>query len=223
MEIVIDLWLWPLTGGGAHLSPDEAARADRFVYHRHAEAFRAGRSRLREILAGYRGMSPAALRFSYSDHGRPSLAGGPEFNLSHSGGWAALAVSERPLRLGIDIEAHRTVEEGIARRFFSPAEQRALAALPGAEWQAGFFRCWTRKEALVKACGPGLSMALDSFDVTLAPGEARLTRIEGGTAADWALADLDVGPGMAGAVAAETGGATLRLRLRQGSLPLPAH
>ena len=220
VEIVVDLWLWPLTGGGA-LAPDEEARAARFVSPRHAAAFRAARSRMRDVLAGYTGTGPEALVFRYSDHGRPSLDGGPAFNLSHSGGWAALAVCDRALRLGIDIEAHRTVEDGIARRFFSAAEQRDLAALAPADRAVGFFRAWTRKEALVKACGPGLSMGLDTFDVTLGPGAARLTRIAGGRAEDWALIDLAPGPAMAGALAVEARGAPVRLRLRQGTLPLP--
>jgi len=207
-----------------HLSPDEAARAARFVFERDRIAYRIGRGRLREILGAHTGEAPEALRFTYGDHGKPALPGGPEFNLSHSGGLACLAISDRVL--GVDIEAHREIEEGVAERFFSPAEYAALSALPASGWTDGFFRCWTRKEAVVKAMGDGLSIPLDRFDVTLGPGEPpRMTRLdpEHGAAAGWRLAHLDLGPGMTGALAMETGGEALRIALREAPDDLSLH
>lgn len=224
--IILDLWLWPLTLPTDRfvglLSPDEAARAARFVAPAHGDAYRTGRGRLREILGGYCAVAPQMLRFDYNAHGKPALAGGPAFNLSHAAGWAALVVAPAApaMALGIDIEAHRTVEHGLADRFFSAAERADLAMFPPDQWQDGFFRCWTRKEAMVKACGPGLSMPLDSFDVTLTP-TARLTRLEGACVADWTLLHLDLAPGFVGAVAAESRGAPCTLRLCEGHLPLP--
>jgi 4'-phosphopantetheinyl transferase len=231
--LALDLWLWPLDPDAAtvarlaaHLAPEEEARARRFVQPRHGHQFRVGRGRLREILGPYRDTAPAALRFVHNAHGKPALPGGPAFNLSHAGGWAALAVApdaDPALALGIDIEAHRPVEPEVAERFFAPAEVRALAALPPALWAEGFFRCWTRKEAVVKACGPGLSMPLRDFDVTLAPeAPARLLRLDPvwGRAADWTLHHLDLAPRFVGAIAAQMGGAPLALTLREGRLPL---
>lgn len=214
----IDLWIFDLAPGdarvaelSAYLSQDEIARADRFVHAIDSSRFRAGRGRLREILAEIRGEAPRDLAFDYNAQGRPSLAGGPFFNLSHSHSYAALAVSVT-LDIGVDIEGFRKVEEGVARRFFAKAECAALAALPEDAWQAGFFRCWTRKEAIIKAHGLGLSMPLDSFEVTLVPGEApALHRLDGGHPGDWQLWHLDIGPAMVGAVAAETAGAPARI------------
>ncbi|MHC9237349.1 4'-phosphopantetheinyl transferase family protein [Pseudooceanicola sp. 502str34] len=235
--IDIDLYFWPLTGDDcgyrACLSPDEVARADRFVRPGHGASFTIGRGRLREILGQYTGQPADALRFDYNAEGKPSLAGGPLFNLSHAGGWAALAVCAAPpegLLLGLDIEAHREVEPMVAARFFSPNEVAAMPEVGSAAWQGAFFRIWTRKEAVVKAVGPGLSMPLSDFDVTQAPGAgAAITRIETplapGGPADWSLTDLDTGKGMAGALALCAGrgrGCPVpRLTIREGQLPLP--
>src|SRR5262249_44357247 len=91
-------------------------------------------------------------------------------------------------------------------RFFSPAEVDALLALPPPARPAAFFRAWTRKEAYIKARGDGLALALDSFDVALAPdapGMLLATRPDPAEAAPWTLAALEPGEGCAGAVAAE--------------------
>ncbi|WP_127901935.1 4'-phosphopantetheinyl transferase family protein [Solirhodobacter olei] len=221
MTITVDLWLWPLDAAGdaACLSGDEAARAARFVRPADATAFRNARAGLRRILGAYLDRPAADLAFSYGPEGKPGLPGGPAFNLSHSGRWAALAVTAEDIRLGIDIEAHRSVEQDVARRFFSPAEIAALARLSGPDWIEGFFQTWTRKEAFVKALGRGLHRPLDSFDVTLGPAP-RIARIAEGGEADWQMADLATGPGYAGALAVEARGRPLRLALREGRLPL---
>ncbi len=229
MDLEIDLWMWPLdqdTGRdadcAARLSPDEAARAARFVHAAHARRYRAGRGRMREILAGYSGVDPAALVFDYNPQGKPGLADGPAFNLSHAAGWAALVVSVAPVALGVDIEALRPVEDAVARRFFSNRENAALSRLTPDCWPDGFFRCWTRKEAFIKACGPGLSMPLDSFDVTLTPDTpARLERISGRSSApaDWSLHHLDLGPRLLGAIAVKNRGRPVRIVSKSKDTP----
>lgn len=230
MPVTIALYFWRLTAPAEadalarHLSPDEAARAARFVFEKDRIAYRIGRGRLREILGTLTGATPGALRFTYGDHGKPALPGGPAFSLSHSGGLACLAVADRAL--GVDIEAHREIEEGVAERFFSPTEYAALSALPAPGWTDGFFRCWTRKEAVVKAMGDGLSIPLDRFDVTLGPAEPpRMTRLDPahGAAAGWRLAHLDLGPGLTGALAADTGGTPLEIVVRDAPDDLPVH
>jgi 4'-phosphopantetheinyl transferase len=79
------------------------------------------------------------------------------------------------------------------------------------EQRAAFFRCWTRKEALVKADGKGLGHALDSFDVDLAPDSTSALRRYAGRPGDesgWIVRDLPSPPGYAaaGAIAAPPGG-----------------
>ncbi len=103
--------------------------------------------------------------------------------------------------------------EAIAEHFFSPRERAALATLEPSRQCHGFFACWTRKEAYIKAHGEGLSLPLDGFDVSLLPGEtARLlgTRPDPAEAQRWVLRQLDVGRGYTAAVAVEGTGWRLR-------------
>ncbi|MFT4620522.1 MAG: 4'-phosphopantetheinyl transferase [Sulfitobacter sp.] len=233
MAVQIDLWFWRLDRGddevAAHqawLTPDELARANRFLKPRDKARFVIGRGHLREILGGYVGCAPGALNFQTVAQKKPALADGPAFNLSHSGGWVALAVTpDAPqLHLGIDIEAHRPIEHNLARRFFSAAEQTAIETLPPEDWQLGFFQTWTRKEAVIKATGDGLYADLAGFDVSLGRqinAQVLRTTPPMPDARNWALTDLDTGPAFSGALAAVTDGAMIKVQVREGHLPLP--
>ncbi len=180
------------------LTPDEAERAERFVFDHHRLHFIAGRGILRAILGHYLKVSPASLRFKYGPQGKPELETNTEnplcFNLSHSGGVVIYAVA-RNRELGIDIEGPRQLDDmdQIAKRFFSPTEYNALRAVPAKQRHTAFFNCWTRKEAYIKAIGSGLSQPLDEFVVSLAPGEpARLLSVQTDPQAihRWSLTNL---------------------------------
>jgi 4'-phosphopantetheinyl transferase len=144
--------------------------------------------------------------FSANQYGKPLLTGGDiEFNLSHSGGYALVAVS-RGRNVGVDVEKIRAdIEiENLSSRYFSTGEISELMALPPEQRMVGFFQCWTRKEAYIKAQGLGLSLPLDGFDVSFSAGEPavlRATRPDAGEAAQWSLLSLDVDLEYAGAVA----------------------
>lgn len=223
-EIVVDLHDWRLDSSppqrealARHLSRDEIRRADSFVFARDRDRFLAGRGRLREILAGYLGADPRELIFDYGEQGKPLLAGVGEalrFNLSHSGDHAVLAVS-RTAEVGVDIEGVRPVEREVASRTFSAAESAALDALPDEQWLAGFFRCWTRKEAVVKAIGTGLLSDLAAFDVSVAPHEPpRLLRFDGDHDAPlhWSLFESHPAAGLIVAVAVRAEAPRVQLR-----------
>lgn len=196
----------------AWLSPDERARADRFHFPQHRRAFVLGRAALRALLGGYLGMGAMEIQFVYGPQGKPALAPGIqnqacplEFNAANSGDLAAYAFTIG-CKIGVDIERHRELPdlENIADRFFSPEEASELLALPAAEKTSGFFHCWSRKEAYIKAMGGGLSIPLDSFRVTLQPGvPARLASLGGSeeAARAWTLHGFDPAPGYTGAVA----------------------
>jgi len=189
------------------LEPDELNRASRFHFEKHRQHFIVARGFLRAVIARYLEMQPEALRFSYGAYGKPALASEHvlRFNLSHSHEIALLAVA-LDAELGVDVEHIRAdfASEEIARRFFSRAEVEVFNALPKEEQVAAFFRCWTRKEAYIKAIGKGLSQALDAFDVTLAPGvQAALLRAEEDNVKRWWMSNVDVGEGYAGALAVE--------------------
>lgn len=233
-RVALDLWLWALdvpqarhAALAAHLGPAERARATAFVKPGARAAYEVARGRMREILAGYMGCAPQDVPLVTDRQGKPHLSEGaagtgPSFNLSHAGGRAALVTGPHGLALGIDIEPHRPVEAALADRFFSAAERAELAALDAPAWRAGFFNAWTRKEALLKALGAGLSRPLDSFDVTLTPGApARLIRLSGALADRWQLLPLEIGPDFPGCIALRYAG-PVALILREGTLPRPA-
>jgi 4'-phosphopantetheinyl transferase len=214
------LWRLDLDAGGRGaaadiLSEDERARAARFHFERDRRRFIAGRAALRRILAGYLERAPAALVFSLGHHGKPALENlGLEFNLSHSGGCGLIAVT-RGRRIGVDVESIRTdfAGEDIARRFFAPAEVEALVASAPDEYATAFFRCWTRKEAYVKARGDGLSLALDRFEVPLEHGATRALAScldDPSECARWSLREIVPRPGYLGALVVEGDGWTLR-------------
>ncbi len=190
------------------LSTDERERAGRFVGRRDRERFEVARGVLRRILARILAEQPEALRFGYGPYGKPHLVrrasadDQPAFNVSHSGDVAVVAVS-RNADIGIDVERIRHMEDAfsIAERFFSPTEVALLAGLPPEDLDPAFLRCWTRKEAYVKAVGVGLQHPLTSFAVSCCSEEhAVFLADEDRCTEGWILAPLHVGPGYVGAI-----------------------
>jgi 4'-phosphopantetheinyl transferase len=194
------------------LSSDECARADRFHFARDCHRFIVARGMLRKILGAYLKKEPGHLSFSYSPYGKPALAderdaGELSFNLSHANELALIAVT-RGRGVGVDIEFIRPefASEEIAERFFSTHEVAALRALPKSIQSEAFFNCWTRKEAYIKAIGEGMSMPLDQFQVSLAPGsraELLGNLRDANEVSRWSLQELAPGPGYAAAIAVE--------------------
>jgi 4'-phosphopantetheinyl transferase len=193
------------------LSSDEATRAARYHFLADRQRFVAARALLRTILGGYLVTDPQRLTFAYSDKEKPSLGrvyagSGISFNVSHSGGIALLAFSRRR-EVGVDVEQVRRDfdVEAIASRFFSAHEQEQLAAAPNEEKFESFFRCWTRKEAFIKATGAGLSLPLQQFDVSVAAGSSDAllsTRPDNSEAALWSLREIPAAPGYVAALCA---------------------
>ena len=201
------------------LTDDELERADRFSIEIDRQRFIAARGTLRSILSRYIGIDPGHLRFNYNQYGKPFLA--PEFssyllnfNLSHSGSMALYAIT-RNMEIGVDLEPVRSdfEYEEIAKRFFSFNEVAILRTIPTEKRLEAFYNCWTRKEAYIKAYGKGLSLPLDSFDVSFAPWEPPMlliTKDEPQERSLWTLLDLKPGLGYAGAVAVKGTGCRLR-------------
>jgi len=166
-----------------YLTAEEKERAARFHFDRDRDRFVVARGNLRDILARYLHQRASELQIGYGDEGKPavppdSTGRSLSFNLSHSEDLAVLALGwDR--NIGIDVERirHDMEHEDIARSHFSACEVSSLVGLAPPDRVDGFFLAWTRKEAYVKACGGGLQVPLDSFDVNLEPGEpARFLR-----------------------------------------------
>jgi 4'-phosphopantetheinyl transferase len=214
----LDAMDWPENRSLGLLSQDEYERAGRFRFARDRNRFMTGRQLLRILLSAYLKTDLMGVSFHYSPNGKPSLGNGHDaseikFNVSHSDRMALFGFVRRR-ELGVDIERiERDVGiREIAGRFFSYAEQQAFEQVPAELKQETFFRCWTRKEAFVKAKGNGLSLPLDQFDVSLLPKQsAELLRTwpDPEERDRWSMWDLDVGPGYAGALVVEGKGMKL--------------
>jgi 4'-phosphopantetheinyl transferase len=196
------------------LADDEKIRAERFIFDRDRNRFIAARGILRDVLGRYLQRPPQDIDFVYGPRGKPAIASGGErpsihFNLSHAHGLTAIGVA-RERELGIDIELIRPefAGEGIAKRYFSPKEVNELNRLPTELRTEGFFHCWTRKEAYIKAQGDGLSIPLQSFEVSLTPGlPAELNSADGSR---WSLRSFAPNSGYVGAIVVE--GSSWQLR-----------
>ena len=186
------------------LSPQEREHAARFRFDHHRNSFLAAHGALRILLGRVLDCHPGSVEFTAKSKGKPQLAEpcGVEFNLSHSGDLAMIAIA-KGCELGIDIEEMRPRPDlrEIALRYFSLEEASCLGSLPAEQLTHAFYLCWTRKEAYIKATGEGLSARLDGFQVTLSPGTgAEFLRLPSDPARTWTLHNLEPHSGYAAAL-----------------------
>jgi 4'-phosphopantetheinyl transferase len=209
-EQEVHLWRVNLSGEKERrwrgiLTTDEQERANRFHFTADRRQFTVTRALLRTILGQYLDMKPKTLRFEHTEFGKPSIdpsqnPRGIRFNIAHSGDCSLLAFG-LATSLGVDVEdlqIGRNVLD-LARFVFSPSQYERFLALPEAERTLAFFESWTRKEAIVKALGGGLSIPLDSLEV------------EDAGAPEWFVCNINVGVRYAAAIAARARHVKLRL------------
>jgi len=218
---IVEIWRIRLTGvtlGEEYLkllSAGERVRAERFRFEEDRSRYIASHVAVRCILAKHAGCEARSLVFCEGANGKPELEGAAiHHNLTHSGDLALLAVSlGEPV--GIDIEKTRFVPEAldIAGRMFSEPERRMLVEAPEQEQSDLFLRCWTAKEAVVKATGQGLSGALQSFDVTATlRSEDSVVDLPGVDKFPWVVRSLNPGADYFGAVARRNNVGRLEIR-----------
>ncbi len=166
------------------LQPDELERAARFVFDRDRQRYLEGRRSLRWLLAQQLHVPVGDICIGYGPFGRPHLVDPPaplDFNVSHSQQFALVACcKDGPV--GVDVEWRRPLPERIelAQAHFTPQEQAALRACGDEEdAQRCFFRIWTRKEAVLKAWGCGLSRPTSDVEVGSGSGGCIVTAPEG--------------------------------------------
>ena len=206
----VDVWSIELAGTAARerrlsgvLDPDERARAARFVRPDDRVRYRVAHGALRTILGGCTGAAPADLRFAGGEHGKPLLAGGPHFSLSHSGGIALVAVS-REREVGVDVEQVRPIADAcdIARRYLAALPARRIVDASGGERDRLFMVAWTAIEAILKAEGTGLGGIEQPFDLAdLDDGRICATVAGLADSPTWTIRHLAPTAGHIGAVA----------------------
>jgi phosphopantetheinyl transferase len=156
------VWFWhtsPLAAGAEVLSEPENARVSRHLFPEKRDLLAASLAERRRLLAELLGCEPAGLQIAHDDQGKPGLPDYPDISISFSDseGWNGLALSrDRPV--GIDVELVRPVSwEPMLNMLAEDNEaddiRAVLADLAGLD---PFFRCWTAKEAILKAAGTGL-------------------------------------------------------------------
>jgi 4'-phosphopantetheinyl transferase len=203
----------------AILTSDEIQRADRFHFAADRRRYTVTRALLRTILGEYLRAAPESLCFQYNEFGKPFLARsqnprGINFNVAHSGDCSLLAFG-LATHLGVDVE-HLEVERNVvdlARTVFSPSQYGSFLALSDVARKRAFFEAWTRKEAVVKALGCGLSIPLHRIEVEIA------------SAPEWSVRNIDVGDHYAAAVAVRALSIDLRLwgrTITSGTASAPA-
>jgi len=145
------------------LSAAELAKARGFVFRRDSELSLLAHCLKRLVLARALGRPAHALRFRRNETGKPRLhpPHGPEFNLSHGGDWAALALADAPCGLDLEPVTRQQNHPFPAEQALHPLE---LARMAASHRPADYFlRIWTGKEALSKATGQGLALDFSSF------------------------------------------------------------
>lgn len=204
----VHVWLLQLDAGfclpcgEGLLSADEKDRAARFKFERDRRRYIVSHAGLRSVLSTYLDCPPESLKFAAGPNGKPFLL--PiackdlvQFNLSHSNELALIAVARQP-ELGVDVEwvERNTPFREIAGRFFSAEEVAALDSLSSHLQRLAFFKCWTSKEAFLKAKGTGLGGKLEEVEIIAIQGGVRVQSAVPG----WSLAQLDPGDSYAGAI-----------------------
>jgi 4'-phosphopantetheinyl transferase len=190
------------------LGEQERKRTARFYFAPDRVRYSVCHANMRRILGSYLRRPPESLVYREAEGGKPELvltaAELPlRFNLSHSKSIALLAVG-LDSEVGVDVEDVRPIERDVAKRFFSPTEIASMAPLDGEEWLDAFYRCWTRKEAVLKVEGTGLRIPLDSFDVSVLadqPAALLAARPESKLTSHWRLHDLAPAEGSMAAIA----------------------
>jgi 4'-phosphopantetheinyl transferase len=164
------------------LNDEETRRVEAFRFDSDRRMSLVARAALRSLLGRHLGVDPRSLRFVAGEHGKPALAGAEiEFNVSHSAGHVAIAISAGGAA-GVDIESQQRSADllNLATRFFSPREAENVRAASDDDRAERFFAYWTAKESVIKAAGGGLSIDLRSFETDPRLGQSTPVTNHGG-------------------------------------------
>lgn len=210
----VDVWFETLAAGDVEyqnyrqlLSAEEQLIAQHFVRDLHRDRYVVCHGKLRLLLSNYLNIAPDSICFARQAFGKPYIvdaSGQPDplqFNLSHSNSLMLLAVGRVPLGIDLEVWDDRHDLASLADECLAPAEKGYWQALPADEQVPAFYRFWTRKESLVKAVGAGIGIGIAGV-VTSTVGAPGFTALpdECRAIGDWRLVDLELGPGISGAL-----------------------
>lgn len=162
-----------------NLSEEELSRLDRYRFNADKERYILARGGIKDLLSRYLYIPPAEIQFLYSKFGKPYLSPSNnnslpplQFNISHSGNTILYAIANN-VPVGIDVECFKPEMDflAVAKEFCTSREHAKLSSLPRNEQTLAFYRCWTRKEAFIKAIGQGLYFPIKQVEVKFLPIE----------------------------------------------------
>ena len=204
------------------LSEDERLRVKRFRFRKDQQAFVIRRGLLRRVFGDCLSTDPKKIDIYYGDHGKPEITNPFEnaniqFNLSHSGNLILLALT-LDQRIGVDIEFIHDMPEinQIAEIILSELEYPIFQKLSPEDKKEAFFHYWTRKEAITKAIGIGLSQPPNSITTSISPGKPAsliTLRKDKNEDSSWLIQSLNLNPDYAAAIALETNGFGRKFKL----------
>jgi len=208
LNTTVDVWRVPvsldpqlLNYFRTTLHPDELDKAMRYHHEKDMQRFITSRATLRLLLGKYLDKPPGDIQLIKGTNKKPfvQITGVIDlhYNISHSGDWILIAVSDA--EIGVDVEKidHQFSYEDILRMSFSAPEINAIkkSSSPGTY----FYLHWTRKEALIKATAKGLDDDLTS--IPCLDGLHTISAEIAGTAASWTVSSFEVGDDYIGSVA----------------------
>ena len=222
---VVDVWVAPLEVPpavqqrlSATLSPAEWERARRYRFERHARRFVVARGWLRWLLGACTATDPGRVAFRLGPLGKPELAdrgAGVCFNLSHAADLALVGIGPRAVGVDVEHTASDRTWSGVIAAACAPEELAVVDALPPLRRPEAFLRLWTGKEAYLKARGTGLAVEPSTVRVGhLETGRGPVGVAGDASSGSWEVEEVRPGPGYVGAVAAQGGDWSTRLRSR---------
>jgi 4'-phosphopantetheinyl transferase len=193
------------------LNEEEQARMERMRLGIARHEFVVGRALLRVLAGTASACGPREVTIGVGEFGKPRVEG-VEFSVAHSHGLVVLALCSEAA-VGVDVEwVEREIEAlEIARSSFAAGEiKRIEQAAEDTELARTFFAVWTRKEAMVKAHGQGLTIPLQSFEAPEGDVEQAVELVVKGVGQRLYVRGIDVGEGFAGALAVGVEGLKLK-------------
>lgn len=207
------LWIAECDEGGSSiealkdiLSDVEKKRAKAFHFKRDYRRYTYAHALLRSVISFYTGLHPENIKFSTNNSGKPFLNDkqGIQFNLSHTRDLVAVVISPG-VQIGVDVERYKpfTDMDDVASRIMTTIEYLQFLELDKEAKELFFYKCWVRKEAVVKAWGTGIDQNLSKIPVIenlLADSPTVLFPNEKNRLEAWRVEDIELGEDFAGAV-----------------------
>lgn len=176
------------------LTDEEVNKGNSFKFEINRNQFLAGKVCSKLLISNILKLPPKSIIFKKTPNDKPYLSGLPiHFNISHSKNYVIIGITKLAT-LGVDVEfINRDFEiTKLSRRFFSQEEAKQVNDSLNTDPYMSFYKCWTKKEAFIKAHGDGLNIPLTNFQVNIHSQKSTLLQLDLNTekANDWIIEEI---------------------------------